>query len=169
VVDLREQARDRSRPDRRTSAGLLACAAVLVAVVPACSSTSTPTVAATSTTTSTTPSSATLPNQNPAEIAACTADAKSLEVALAAYQTEHGSFPSPPAPWNEATYAANYQPLTAAGDGGPFMAAPPKTTFYVVSYDSAGHVWVAPPGAYGPYNKGQDIDLSPNICDAAVG
>ena len=111
----------------------------------------------------------TVPQQNPAEIAACTADAKALEVALDAYQAVHGAFPSPPAPWSAATYAADYGPLTAAGDGGPFMAAPPKTSAYVVAYDAAGHVWVAPPGAYGPYNKGQDIDLSPDICDAAVG
>ena len=165
MVQLRE-------PTRYGSSGrFLACAGALVAViviVPACSSSSTPTVAAT-TTTSTTQSSVTLPQQNPAEIASCTADAKGLEVALAAYDALHGAYPSPPAPWSASTYAANYQPLTATGGGGPFMAAAPKTTFYVVSYDSAGHVWVAPPGTYGPYNKGQDIALSPDICDAAVG
>ena len=97
------------------------------------------------------------------------ADAKSLEVALKAFQALHGTFPSPPAPWSAATYAANYGPLTAPGDGGPFMATPPKTSSYVIEYDAAGHVWVAPPGAYGPYNKGQDIDLSPDVCVAAVG
>jgi hypothetical protein len=148
---------------------------VALALIPACSSSSTP--AAVSTTSLATSSSTlppttlpvTLPNQNPAEIAACTADADGLETAVAAYQAEHGAYPSPPSPWSAATYATNFEPLTAPGGGGPFMASAPKTTFYVVEYDSAGHVWVAPPGAYGPYNKGQDITVSPDICDAAVG
>jgi len=110
-----------------------------------------------------------VPNQNPAEIAACTADAKSLEVALAAYDALKGAYPSPPSPWSAGTYAADYEPLTVAAGGGPFMAAAPRTTSYVVEYDSAGHVWVAPPGSYGRYNVGQDIAVSPDICDAAVG
>ncbi len=167
MVDLRGRARDGTAWARRMWPWLLAGAALLV--VPACSSSSVPAAAPPSTTTSTAPSSATLPQQNPAEIAACTADAKGLEIALATYDALHGAYPSPPASWSAATYAANFQPLTASGGGGPFMAAAPKTTFYVISYDSAGHVWVAPPGAYGPYNKGQDISLRPDICDAAVG
>ena len=81
----------------------------------------------------------------------------------------HGAYPSPPAAWSAATYAANYQPLTAASDGGPFLPSPPATRFYVIEYDSAGHIWIAPPGGYGAYNKGQDFALDPNICDAAVG
>jgi hypothetical protein len=136
----------------------------LLIVVPACSSSTTPDAVATTTT-----SSVTLPNQNPAEIAACTADADGVGTALAAYQAEHGAYPSPPAPWSAASYATNYQPLTAAGDGGPFMDSAPKTTWYVIEYDAAGQVWVAPPGAYGPYNKGQDITITPSICEAAVG
>ena len=56
-----------------------------------------------------------------------------------------------------------------ATDGGPFLRGAPGTKFYVIEYDSAGHVWVAPPGVFGPYNKGQDFALQPNICDAAVG
>ena len=147
--------------------GLLVCMSLFV-VVPACSSSSTPAAVATSTTTSTT-TNATVPNQNPAEIAACTADAKSLEVALAAYNALKGAYPSPPSPWSADTYAADYEPLTVAGGGGPFMAAAPRTTSYVIEYDSAGHVWVAPPGSYGRYNVGQDIAISPDICDAAVG
>lgn len=147
---------------------LLVCAVGLLAIVPACSSPSTPAATATSTTTSTT-SSVTVPNQNPAEIAACTADAKVVEVALDAYMAVKGAYPSPPSPWSAATYVANYQPLTSAGDGGPFMASAPKTTSYVIEFDSAGHIWVAPPGTYGPYNKGQDFDASPDICDAAIG
>jgi hypothetical protein len=156
--------------DRTTKAGLLIGAVALLAFVPACSSSSTPPAAAPSTSTSTsTTSSVTLPEQNPAELATCVADAKSLEVALDAYQAVQGAFPSPPAPWSAATYAGNYEPLTTATGGGPYMAGPPGTKFYVIEYDSAGQVWVAPPGAYGPYNKGQDIATAPDICDAAVG
>ncbi len=73
------------------------------------------------------------------------------------------------AAWSAATYAGNFEPLTAASGGGPFLPSPPGTKYYVIEYDSAGHVWVAPPGAYGPYNKGQDFAADPNICDAAVG
>jgi hypothetical protein len=149
-------------------AGLLLGAGVLLAVVPACSSSSTPAAVSTSTTTSTT-SSVTLPNQGPAEVAACTADAKTVEIALDAFLAEHGAYPSPASPWSAATYVANYQPLTSSGSGGPFMASAPRTTSFVIEYDSAGHVWVAPPGNYGIYNRGQDIDLSPDICQAAVG
>ena len=127
---------------------------------------------ATSSSSSTTPSTtaATLPDQNPAELAACVADSQSLQTALAAYPlAEHGSYPSPPAPWTAATYAGNYSPLTAASDGGPFLRNAPGTKFYVIEYDAAGHVWVAPPGVYGGYNKGQDFAAEPDICDAAVG
>lgn len=158
--------RNRREGWKLTCSGLVAVAALVV--VPACSS-SGPTAPGTTTTAASTTPSVTVPHQNPAEIAACTADAKSVEVALDAYQAVHGSFPVPPSPWSAATYAANFGPLTTSGGGGPFMPTPPKTTSYVIAYDAAGHVWVAPPGAYGPYNKGQDIDLSPDICDAAVG
>jgi hypothetical protein len=152
------------------TAALLIGAIALLAFVPACSSSSTPAATATSasTTTSTT-SSVVLPEQDPAELATCVSDAQTLSEALDAYMAAHGAYPSPPAAWSAATYAANYQPLTAASGGGPFLPGPPATRFYVIEYDSAGHVWIAPPGAYGPYNKGQDFALDPNICDAAVG
>lgn len=110
-----------------------------------------------------------MPDQSPAQIAACTANAKVVEVGLQAYMAIKGAYPSPPSPWSAATYAANYEPLTAASEGGPFIPKAPPTTSYVIEYDSAGHVWVAPPGAYGPYDRGQDIDAVPAICDAAVG
>ena len=61
------------------------------------------------------------------------------------------------------------EPLTSASGGGPFIPKTPPTTSYVIEYDSAGHVWVAPPGSYGPYDTGQDFDAVPDICDAAVG
>lgn len=143
---------------------LLIGAVALLAFVPACSSSSTPATSATSTT-----SSVTLPEQDPAELATCVSDAQTLSEALDAYMAAHGAYPSPPAAWSAATYAANYQPLTAASGGGPFLPSPPATRFYVIEYDSAGHIWIAPPGVYGPYNKGQDFALVPDICDAAVG
>jgi hypothetical protein len=162
------------RPEHRKSttssligAGLLV---VLLAAVPACSSSpTTPATGATAPSTTPTTTSVTLPIQNPAEEAACVADGQSVETALAAYMAEHGSYPTPPAPWSAETYAANYAPLTVASDGGPFLRSAPGTKFYAIAYDSAGHVWITPPGAYGPYNTGQDLALQPDICDAAVG
>ena len=139
--------------------------------VPACSSPSTPTAASTSTTPSTTtPTSITIQQGSAAEVAACQADAKLLEVALGAYMAEKGAYPSPPSPWSAATYTANFQPLMSAVGGGPYIPKPPATRFYVIEYDSSGHVWVAPPGSYGAtYNPGQSFDANPNICLAAVG
>jgi hypothetical protein len=170
---------------RSTKAGLVIGALTLLAVVPACSSSSsiaslsTPTTtsaatrATTATATATTPTTpttapVTVPDEEPARIAACTATAKVVEVALDAYQAEKGTYPSP-APWSAATYASNYQALTASGGGGPFISETPMTTFFVIAFDSAGHVWVTPPGSYGPYDKGQDVSLNPDICAAAIG
>jgi hypothetical protein len=162
----------RSERPKRTASSLVGAGllVVLLAAVPACSSSPT-TPATVSTPPSTTPTttSVTLPNQNPAEEAACVADGQSVATALEAYMAEHGSYPTPPAPWSATTYAANYAPLTVASDGGPFLRSPPGTKFYVIAYDSAGHVWITPPGGFGPYNTGQDLSLQPDICDAAVG
>jgi len=150
-------------------------AVTLLAVVPACSSTSTPTTSSTPTSTSrpaatstSTTSSVAFPEGSAAEVAACQADAQTLETALEAYMVQKGSFPSP-APWSAATYAANFGPLTAAGGGGPYLPRPPGTKFYVIEYDSSGHVWVAPPGSYGAtYNPGQSFGASTDVCLAAV-
>ncbi len=109
-----------------------------------------------------------IPEGSAAEVAACQADAQALETALQAYMAEKGSFPSP-APWSAATYGANFGALTAAGGGGPYLPRPPATKFYVIEYDSAGHVWIAPPGSYGAtYNPGQSFDANPDVCLAAV-
>jgi hypothetical protein len=165
-----EQQRTSSHDNHSVAtAALLIGAVALLAFVPACSSSSTPATGATSSTTTSTTSSVTLPEQDPAELATCVSDAQTLDEALDAYMAAHGAYPSPPAAWSAATYTANFQPLTASSDGGPYLPSPPATRFYVIEYDSAGHVWIAPPGAYGPYNKGQDFALQPDICDAAVG
>jgi hypothetical protein len=147
----------------------------LLITVPACSSPSTPTAASTSTTVATTtstsaPTSVSFQQGSAAEVAACQSDAKSLETALEAYMAEKGAYPSPPSPWSAATYVANFQPLTSATGGGPYLPTPPGTKFYVIEYDSSGHVWVAPPGSYGAtYNPGQGFDANENVCLAAVG
>jgi hypothetical protein len=111
----------------------------------------------------------TVPHQNESANAACDADARSLEVALEAYMSQNGSFPTPSSTWSAASYAGNFVPLTGSAHGGPWLRSTPKTSNYVIEYDSSGHVWVAPPGSYGPYNPGQDFDRNPDICLAATG
>jgi hypothetical protein len=77
---------------------------------------------------------------------------------------QKGAFPTPPSPWSAATYAANFAPLIPQ-----YMHSPPGTTSYVIEYDSSGHVWVAPPEAYGAtYNPAQSFDANPDVCLAAV-
>jgi len=122
--------------------------------------------------TSTTTTAAMPLSQTPssAQVAACQADAQSVEVALSAYQAQHGTYPAPPAPWSATTYASNFAPLTAAVDGGPYLKSAPGTSYYVIEYDASGNLWVAPPGTYGAtYNPGQSFEGNPNICLAAVG
>jgi len=118
----------------------------------------------------TTPTSASIQQGSAAEVAACQSDARTVDTAVQAYMAEHGAYPSPPSPWSAASYDFDYQPLTSTSGGGPFMQDPPGTTFYVIEYDSAGHIWVAPPRSYQTtYNKGQDFDANPDVCLAAVG
>ena len=158
------------RRSTMTGAVVVGITAVLM-VLPACSSSPAPGSAPTSTTSTSTsaPPSNALPQVSSAEVAACQADARTLESALAAYNALKGSFPSPPAAWSAATYATNFQALTSTADGGPYIPIPPPTKFYVIEYDSSGHVWIAPPGSYGAsYNQGQSFDANPDICVAAV-
>jgi hypothetical protein len=129
-----------------------------------------PPTSATEPTTVPTPTSVAIQQASAAQVAACKSDAKVVEVALAAYQAQKGAYPSPSAPWSAATYAGNYAPLTSAVGGGPYLDARElSTAHFVVEYDSSGHVWVAPPGAYDTYNRGQDFDANPDVCLAAVG
>jgi guanyl-specific ribonuclease Sa len=146
------------------------CLFALMITVPACSpSPSSPaSLATTSSTSTSTTSSVTVPEQSPAELAACAADAQSVQMALDAFMALKGVYPTPPTPWSAATYASNYALLTTASGGGPFLHGPPGVRFYVVEYDAAGHVWIAPSGIYGPYNPGQDFAANPNVCLAAV-
>ncbi len=122
-----------------------------------------------STTSSTSTTPVSIQQASEAEVAACQADAKSVEDALAAYQAEEGHYPAPPSPWSAATYANDYLPLTSASGAGPFLHGAPTTTRYIVEYDSSGHVWIAPPGAYDAYDPGQDFDANTDVCLAAIG
>ena len=155
------------------TAGFVIGTIVLLAVVPACSSPSRPAAvsATTSTTTSTTaPQSVTFEQGSAAEVADCQADAETVETALEAYMAGKGSYPTPPAPWSAGTYAADYGPLTSGAGGDAFLRTAPSDKYYVIEYDSSGHVWVAPPGSFSAtYNVGQDFGANADICDAAVG
>ena len=159
----------RRRRSRQAIAASVVGVAVL-AVLPACSSSSTPTTVSTSSTTSTPTTDVTPPQGSSAEVASCEADAKSLEVALEADAAQNGgTFPTPPSPWSASTYAGNFAPLLSTTGGGPYLHNPPATKFYVIEYDSAGHVWVAPPEAYGAtYNPAQSFDANADVCLAAV-
>jgi hypothetical protein len=98
------------------------------------------------------------------QAAACEADAKTVAVAIEAYNAVNGTYPTPSSPWSAASYSANYAPLTSAAKGGPFMHDALATTHYVVEYDSAGHVWVEPPGQYdATYNPAHSLDV-PTSC-----
>ena len=160
----------RRRPLATT--GIIAGIAIL-ATVPACSSSSNPTTAPTSTShptpTTTTSSSVTFAQGSAAEVADCQSDAQTIETALQAYMAEKGTYPSPPFPWSAANYVVDFAPLTSGTDGGAFLHMPPSSNYYVIEYDSDGHVWVAPPGNYSAtYNAGQDFAANPNVCLAAV-
>ncbi len=128
-----------------------------------------PTTVATTPTPTSTPTSIAIQQASAAQVAACEADAKTVELALAAYQAQKGAYPSPPAPWGPATYAGNYAALTSAVGGGPYLdGGALSTSHFVVEYDSSGHVWVTPPGGYDTYDHGQDFDANPDVCQAAV-
>jgi hypothetical protein len=102
------------------------------------------------------------------QTAACEADAKVVEVALDAYNATNGGFPTPPSAWSAVTYQADYAPLTSSANHGPFMHSVPATTHYVVEYDSAGHVWVEPPGQYdATYNPAHSLDVATSCADVA--
>ncbi len=109
-----------------------------------------------------------MPQQRPAAIAACESDVRSVELAATSYDAQKGSLPVPPAAWSAGTYVSNYAPLTTAADG-PYLHAPPTTTSYVVEYDSAGNVWVAPSGRFEQsFDPTLGLDTNPNACELAV-
>jgi hypothetical protein len=102
------------------------------------------------------------------QAAACEADAKSVAVALEAYNAVNGAYATPPAPWSAATYVGDYAPLTSNAKGDSFMRVAPDTTHYVVEYDSAGNVWVEPPGQYdAAFNPAHSLDVATSCTSVA--
>jgi hypothetical protein len=105
------------------------------------------------------------------EVAACQADAKTVEVALTAYEanpTGTHAYPVPPTAWSATTYFANYGVL----DNGPspFLRGAPDTSDYVVEFDSSGNVWVAPGGTFEPsFDAQQSFGSNENACAEAIG
>jgi hypothetical protein len=99
-----------------------------------------------------------------AEIAACRSDVSDVQAALAAYQATNGSYPTPPADWTVSSYPTNFVPLTNAPAPGPFLKMPPGDNHYVILWDSAGHIWVEPPGSFFPtYDTAHD-GANPSTC-----
>jgi hypothetical protein len=99
----------------------------------------------------------------------CQADLRTVAVALTGYQMHNGAYPVPPKNWNASTYDANYAHLTSGIGGGPWLQTAPSTEAYVIEYDDAGHVWVAPPGTYeAEYAPSQGLGSASNACHAAV-
>lgn len=103
------------------------------------------------------------------QIAQCQANVKIVDVAIEAYHAETGSLPLPSAPWSEGSYTSNYALLTTGSQGDTFLATAPTTSHYVVEYDSAGDVWVAPANTFElSYDAAQDPGVNANACAAAV-
>ncbi len=101
----------------------------------------------------------------------CQFDLRTVQVAVTAYWMDNGAYPLPPNRWSASTYAANYARLTSGVDGGPWLDKAPSTDAYVVEYNSAGDVWVAPPGTYETlYEPTQGLDSGGGAaaCDVAV-
>ncbi|HEY6473258.1 MAG TPA: hypothetical protein VIY26_10230 [Acidimicrobiales bacterium] len=143
-------------------AGLLVVILIVAVVSAATLSDTTTTTTTTSATATTSGSHATTPTTSSgipaaAAVADCRSDATDVETALAAYQAATGAYPTPPAPWGATTYPTNFAPLTGATPPGPYLKMPPGDTLYVVLWDSAGHVWVEPPGTFTPtYDAAND-------------
>ncbi len=169
-----EHGRAQRRGRSVATAGLVTGTIVLLGVVPACGSPSRP--AADSATTSTTvasdhvhdgPAIRDIRKGSAAEIADCEADSETVETALEAYMAEKGAYPTPPAPWSAGTYAADYGPLTSGGGGDTLLHTAPSDKYYVIEYDSSGHVWVAPPGrSVRRTTSGRTSGANQDICDA---
>jgi len=103
------------------------------------------------------------------QAARCQSDVQAVNGALAAYHADTGSLPIPTSQWNSASYLSNYGLLTTGTQGDTFLAHAPPTSHYVIEYDSAGNVWVAPANTFElSYTSGQDVAVNGNACQAAV-
>jgi hypothetical protein len=99
-----------------------------------------------------------------AVVAACRSDVSDVQTALAAYQAANGSYPIPPADWTVSSYPTNFAPLTSAPPPGPFLKMPPGDNHYVILWDSAGHIWVEPPGTFFPTDDAAHDGANPSTC-----
>jgi type II secretory pathway pseudopilin PulG len=99
-----------------------------------------------------------------AEVAACRSDVSDVQAALAAYQATNGSYPTLPADWTVSSYPTNFGPLTNAPAPGPFLKMPPGDNHYVILWDSAGHIWVEPPGTFFPTYDAVHDAANPSTC-----
>ncbi len=117
------------------------------------------------------------------KVAACEADAKSLETAIEAYHAQVGTYPTPGTLGGTELASTYYQSVTSAqqaalGTGsqtvGPWLRQAPGTAYYQILWQqSNGAIWVdatntaAAPAAY---SSTADFDLSQgNACVTAVG
>jgi hypothetical protein len=102
----------------------------------------------------------------------CNTAAVSVSNALERYKGLHGSYPTPEEPWSASTYAGNYAALVKASTKTGLLAlvAPPRTSRYVVEYDSTGHIWVEGPGVFLPSNDpSNEFPNNVNVCEQVTG
>ena len=108
--------------------------------------------------------------------ASCSADAKSVETALAAYDAQMAAYPT-----NVAALATTASVPNGGGWVGPWLRAVPGTLHYQILVDTTGKLYAAPPGAtvggtYSVPGAGVnatvasggtfDFDSNPSICGA---
>ena len=106
--------------------------------------------------------------------ASCSADAKSVETALSAYDAQMASFPA-----SVGALVSTASVPNGGGWVGPWLRALPGTLHYQILLDTSGHLYAAPPGAtfggtYSVPNSATtavvvsggtfDFDSDPGIC-----
>ena len=108
-----------------------------------------------------------------ATISSCKADAKTVEVAIQAYDAQTGTFPST---WSQIISASSVVNTIVQGANsfpetttiGPYLRQQPGATHYIIQFNASGQVWVSPPGTTSVYATGLDYDLTGGTsCDVA--
>jgi type II secretory pathway pseudopilin PulG len=93
-----------------------------------------------------------------AVVASCQANAKSVETALEAYDTQMGAYPLAD-DWDALTTSQ----MGSHGSVGPWLKATPSTTHYVINFDGSGDVSVDKVGVT-TYQAADNIDSRPDAC-----
>jgi general secretion pathway protein G len=108
-------------------------------------------------------------------VAACKADARSVETALEAYKAQNnGTYPTPPSsPTDTTTPGSGWGALLNAGGNGngtPYLRSAPSTAHYLVWWDNTGAVYAAAPaGSYPTPTSAMNFDTSGgDACNAAT-